>query len=100
RRPGLSVQAAAAIATMSSGVTPQQPPITVAPAARHATEPAARSGRGPSTRQARPVASHVEPRLGYATSGRFAPAADARSDGTNPGGVQFTPTATTCGLEA
>ena len=46
--PRSAERTGAAIAAMSSGVTPQQPPTSVAPAARQSTDAAARSGRGPS----------------------------------------------------
>ena len=64
-----SGQRPAAIARMSSGVVPQQPPTMRAPAARHSVAAAPKSGRGPSRIQLFATASHVEPTFGYASSG-------------------------------
>ncbi len=63
------VQWPAAIARMSSGVVPQQPPTMRAPAARHSVAAAPKSGRGPSRIQLFATASDVEPTFGYASIG-------------------------------
>ena len=81
------------MAAMWAGVVPQQPPTSRAPAAIHDWASVANGSGARSSLRRKPVTASGAPRLGYTPKGKPELWSAGRQSATQPGGRQFTRTA-------